>query len=193
MYSPEDIVILSPTKKGKLGAVEINKKIQEIVNPPSEYKKEKTFGRKNQITFRVGDLVMNTENTYNIQTINGGVADVFSGDTGIILDIDEEEKVMVIDFDGIVVKMDFEDVSSNIIHAWATTIHKSQGSQYKAVIVIIDKSMKFQLNANLIYTGFSRAKDYMIVLGQANSINYGMTKFANMERRSFLREFLVEV
>lgn len=118
---------------------------------------------------------------------------MFNGDTGIILDIDEEEKVMIIDFDGIVVKMDFDDATNNVIHAWATTIHKSQGSQYEAVIVIIDKSMKFQLNANLIYTGFSRAKDYMIVLGQANSINYGMTKFANMERRSFLQEFLVEV
>jgi len=193
MYNPEDIVVLSPTKKGKLGTIEINKKIQEIVNPPSEYKKEKAFGKKNQITFRVGDLVMNTENTYNIKTIDDGVADVFNGDTGIILDIDEEEKVMIIDFDGIVVKMNFEGVTNNIIHAWATTIHKSQGSQYKAVIVIIDKSMKFQLNANLIYTAFSRAKDYMIVLGQANSINYGMTKFANMERRSFLQEFLVEV
>lgn len=189
-YDADDIVILSPTKKGKLGTFEINKEIQKIVNPASPNKKEKTFGRDWQVTFRVGDSVMNTVNTYQIETVEGGSADIFNGDTGKIVDIDETDKLFVIDFEGIRVKMKFETVLQSLLHAWATTIHKSQGSQFKVVIAIIDKSMKFQLNANLIYTGLSRAKDYELVLGQADAINHGVKKFANMERRSFLQELL---
>ncbi len=189
-YHPDDIVVLSPTKKGKLGTAAINVEIQKIVNPASSTKKEKSFGRDNIVTFRVGDSVMNTVNTYGMETIDGGAADVFNGDTGKITDIDEQEKVFVIDFEGIVVKMKFENVLTNLLHSWSTTIHKSQGSQFKVVIVIIDKSAKFQLNANLIYTAFSRAKEYMMVLGQAETINHGIGKFANMERKSFMQDLL---
>ncbi|MFS0905768.1 AAA family ATPase [Priestia aryabhattai] len=190
-FNPEDVTILSPTKKGRLGTVSINKRIQEIVNPSTEDKKEKTFGKDDfATTFRVGDLVMNITNTYEMETMSGGKADVFNGDTGKILDINIPGKFMVVDFDDIHVKMKFETVPTNLIHSWATTIHKSQGSQYKVVIVIIDKSMKRQLNANLIYTGFSRPKDYMLTLGQAEAINHGVKIFANMERRSFLQELL---
>lgn len=189
-FDIDDVVILSPTKKGKLGTVEINREIQKIVNPEASYKKEKTFGKKDSITFRVGDSVMNTVNTYKVETVNGGTADIFNGDTGKIKDIDEVEKVFIIDFEGIIVKMKYDSVLTSLIHSWAMTIHKSQGSQFKVVIVIIDKSMTYQLNANLIYTGISRAKDYLVVLGQAEAINRGIKKFANMERRSFLQEFL---
>src|SRR5690606_14308763 len=75
-------------------------------------------------------------------------------------------------------------------HAWAVTIHKSQGSQYKVVILVADKSMTYQLNANLLYTGESRAQEYLLVLTQAQTINRAMGKFANMERRSFMQELL---
>lgn len=190
-FNPDDVVILSPTKKGKLGTVELNKEIQKIVNPKSATKKEKTYGKDEYATtYRVGDSVMNTTNTYAIETVNGGTADIFNGDAGKIVDIDEAEKVIVVDFEGVVVKMKFDAVLTSLLHCWATTIHKSQGSQYKVVMVVVDKSMKYQLNANLIYTGFSRAKDYMLVLGQSDAINHGIKKFANMERRSFLQELL---
>ncbi|MGG1746814.1 AAA family ATPase [Bacillus licheniformis] len=190
-FSHDEVVILTPTNKGKLGTIELNKEIQKIANPPSDNKKEKTVGSKdNQVTFRVGDSVMNTVNTYRVETSDGGLADVFNGDTGTIVDINEEEKVFIIDFDGIKVKFKFGVILTNIVHSWVTTIHKSQGSQYKVVIVIIDKSSKYQLNANLIYTGFSRAKEFMLVLGQSEAINHGIRKFANMERRSFLQECL---
>jgi exodeoxyribonuclease V alpha subunit len=190
LYKSEDILILSPTNKGKLGTVEINKEIQSIVNPESANKKEKAFGRETPIIFRVGDAVMSTVNSYKVETIDGGTADVFNGDTGVIVDIDETDKAVVVDYEGVVVKMKFETILTTLLHSWCTTIHKSQGSQIKAVIVIVDKSTKFQLNANLVYTGWSRAKDYMIVLGQAQTINYATMKFANMERRSFLQELL---
>ncbi|UUV45896.1 RecD-like DNA helicase [Bacillus phage vB_BanS-Thrax1] len=189
-FDPEDVVVLSPTKKGKLGTVEINKEIQKIVNPASARKKEKEFGKKEKVIFRVGDAVMNTVNTYEIETLDGGVADIFNGDTGKIVDIDEVQKVVIVDFEGIVVKIKFEVALSSLLHCWATTIHKSQGSQYQVVIVIVDKSMKYQLNANLLYTGVSRAKKFLLVLGQANAINHGISKFANMERRSFLQEMI---
>lgn len=190
-FSQDDVVILSPTNKGKLGTMELNKEIQKIANPQSATKKEKVVGSKDNPTiFRVGDLVMNTVNTYGIETLDGGQADIFNGDTGKIVDIDEERKAFVVDIDGIKVLMKFGTILTNLVHSWVTTIHKSQGSQYKVVIVIIDKSATYQLNANLIYTGFSRAKDYMLVLGQASTINRGIKKFANMERRSFLQEML---
>ncbi|AYP68220.1 Dda-like helicase [Bacillus phage vB_BcoS-136] len=191
-FDADDIVILSPTKKGKLGTVEINKEVQKIINPASATKKEKTFGKQDPITFRVGDSVMNTVNTYQIETIEGGTADIFNGDTGKITNIDEDEKVFIVDFEGIVVKMKFDTVLSSLLHSWAMTIHKSQGSQFKVVIVIVDRSMTYQLNANLLYTGVSRAKEYLLVLGQAQTINRGIQKFANMERRSFMQELLDE-
>lgn len=188
-FHQDDVVILSPTNKGKLGTFELNKEIQKIANPKSAMKKEKTVGSKdNPVTFRVGDTVMNTVNTYGIETVSGGKADIFNGDTGKIIDI--EDKHFIIELDGIKVKIESGKILTQIVHSWVTTIHKSQGSQYKVVIVVVDKSAKFQLNANLIYTGFSRAKKFMLVLGQSDTINHGIGKFANMERRSFLQELL---
>jgi exodeoxyribonuclease V alpha subunit len=190
-YSHEDIAILTPTHKGRLGTVSLNRELQKIANPPSSNKKQRAVGKKGDETiYRVGDLVMNLVNSYEIPTEDGGVADVFNGDIGTIIDINEADKVFVVEFDGIKVLMKFNIILSNLTHAWATTIHKAQGSQMKVVIVIVDKSSKFQLNANLLYTGLSRAQEYELVLGQAETINVAMKKFANMERRSFLQELL---
>lgn len=190
-YSQEDVAILTPTNKGRLGTVELNKMIQKIVNPESDHKKEKAVGKKDSPTiYRVGDRVMNTVNTYDIEMVNGGTADVFNGDTGKVIDIDETDKCLIIDFEGVVVKMSFSIIMTNLMHSWAMTIHKSQGSQYKVVILVIDKSSKYQLNANLLYTGVSRATEYVLLLAQADAINHAITKFINMERRSFLQELL---
>lgn len=190
-FPQDDVVILTPTNKGLLGTVELNKAIQKIANPQSALKKEKAVGAKGYETiFRVGDNVMNTVNSYKVETIDGGTADIFNGDSGKVIDINEDEKAFIIDFEGTVVMIGFGVILTSVMHSWVTTIHKSQGSQYKVVIVIIDKSAKYQLNANLIYTAFSRAKEFMLVLGQAETINYGIQKFANMERRSFLQELL---
>jgi exodeoxyribonuclease V alpha subunit len=190
-WTQDDVVILTPTNKGKLGTIELNKEVQKIANPESPSKKEKAVGAKGfETIFRVGDSVMNTVNTYDIETLEGGSADIFNGDTGKIVDIDEDNKVFVVEIDGIKVLMKFGTILTNLQHAWVTTIHKSQGSQYKVVIVLADKSMTYQLNANLLYTGFSRAKEYMLVLTQASTINKSMKKYANMERRSFMQELL---
>lgn len=190
-WTQDDVVILTPTNKGKLGTVELNKEIQKIANPASSSKKEKAVGAKGfETIYRVGDSVMNIVNTYDIETVGGGTAEIFNGDTGKIIDIDEEKKAFVVEIDGIQVYMKFGTILTNLVHAWVTTIHKSQGSQYKVVIVVADKSMTYQLNANLLYTGLSRAKEYMLVLTQPSTINNAMKKFANMERRSFMQELL---
>lgn len=194
-YDISDVTVLSPTNKGKLGTVAINKEIQKLVNPKSPLKFEKTFGKDpaTQVTFREGDLVMNTVNTYDIETVDPNLkADVFNGDTGKIVG-SEDGKVMLIEFDGIVVKMKMADVAMNLIHGWSTSIHKAQGSQYKVVLIVLDGSMKFQLNANLMYTAVSRASEILLILGQANVINFAIKKFANMERRSLLQEYIHEL
>lgn len=192
-FNEEDVVILTPTNKGILGTIQLNKAIQNIVNPESYLKKEKVFGKKEKTVFRVGDIVMNTVNTYELETINGGVADVLNGDTGRIIDIDEDEKVFIIKFDDIKIKMKFGTMLTNIVHAWVMTIHKSQGSQYDVVISITDRSSTYQLNANLMYVAWSRAKKYLLNLGQAETIGRAMGKFANMQRRSFLRDLLIDL
>lgn len=190
-WTQDDVVILTPTNKGKLGTVELNKEIQKIANPQSPTKKEKAVGAKGfETIYRVGDNVMNLVNTYDIDTVEGGTADIFNGDTGKIIDINDEKKSFVVEFDGIMVYMPQNTILTNLSHAWVTTIHKSQGSQYKVVIMIADKSMTYQLNANLLYTGLSRAKEYELVLTQSDTINRAMKKHANMERRSFLQEML---
>ena len=193
-YKPEEIAILTPTNKGLLGTVSLNKAIQEIVNPHSETKKEIAVGKSDNPTyFRVGDLVMNTANAYEIGTLNDEVVDIYNGDIGKVIDIIENEdktKSVVVDFDGMHVPLSSGYVMTSLTHAWVTTIHKSQGSQYPVVIAVMDSSMKYQLNANLIYTGWSRVQQYLLVIGQAEAINFGMKRFINMDRRSFLKVML---
>jgi len=191
-FKQEDIVILTPTHKGKLGTININREIQKIVNPPSHNKKEHTFGKENKVTFRVGDLIMNTVNERDVSTVEGKTIDVVNGDSGFISDIDEFNKEFVIDIDGNLIKMKFKKVITNIIHSWSMTIHKSQGSQYPVSIMVADKSATRQLNSNLLYTGSSRAKKYMLIFTQPKTLHISMKKFENMERRSFLKELLLE-
>lgn len=191
-YNDDEILVLSPTKKNKFGVEEINKHLQEIVNPERRGLNEKSYGKDDKkVIFREQDMVMNVDNTYNIPTVNGGKANVYNGDVGRILDIDDGRKLFVIDYgDEIVIEMGFDKVKSSLVHANCMSVHKSQGSQSPVVVVVLDKSMRYQLNANLLYTAVSRAQKYLIVIGDAKTINASMDKFINMERRSFLQELL---
>lgn len=193
-WAVDDIVVLTPTNIGELGTIELNKEIQNIVNPPSELKVEKTFGSaKNEVTFRVGDYVMNKKNKYDVMKVNsdtGETIDVFNGESGYIIDINLVEKFMVVDIDDNHVRYEFEDVLKTIMHSWVVTTYKAQGSEYKVVLAVVDRSATFQLNANLLYTAFSRAKEYMLILGQGKTINIALSKFANLQRRCFLSDFL---
>lgn len=203
-YNPEDIMVLTPKKKSNLGTVQINKYIQSIVN-------DNEFGEKAEHKFnygedilRVGDFVLNTTNMYTVPDINNSQVDVVNGDSGIIKEIkmtDEEKqhkddelmenqkKGIVIDFDDMTVRFDFE-LANQLLHAWSLTIHKSQGSACEAAICVIDKSCKFQLSANLIYTAITRAKQKCVFLTQAETLNYAIRKVDSMRRNTHLCELL---
>ena len=200
-YHEDDILVISPTNKGNLGIVSLNNRIQSLVNPHSEGKEEFTVKRgDNEVTFRVGDKVLNKKNHYSKEIISREFAeneeeleadsvDIFNGDTGRIVSVDIAKRKLLINFEGYVVEMEGDEIST-LLHGWSITIHSAQGSQAKVVILVLDNSAIFQLNANLIYTGVSRATEIMLVLGQEKVINTALRKFQNMERRSFLKDFL---
>jgi ATP-dependent exoDNAse (exonuclease V) alpha subunit len=214
MYPPEDIMLLSPTKKGKIGTVEINKYVQEKINPQDGYKKEHPYG---DITlFRVGDYIINTQNMYDICNYNDETIELVNGDKGVLVDIvkDAEENLnknkhkynpeeyeiekhkeknkngIIIDFNDIgEVRMNFNEVGQ-LLHAWCITIHKSQGDAAPAVLIVADKSHKFQLSANLLYTAITRAKEKCVLLTQAETLNYAIGKVENFRRHTFLQDLL---
>lgn len=203
-YKPEEIMVLSATKKGSLGTVSINKEIQSLVNPPSPDKVEIEFGEDGVL--REGDYVINTRNTYGIENADGEETDIVNGDKGIIYDIvtdwkpdrskykddDEEEK----DLNGVYINFDQDDIKINmqekfqLLHAWCLTKHKSQGGNAKSVLVIADKSHKWQLSANLLYVAGTRATEFAVIVCQADVINSAMKKVENLRRNTFLYDLL---
>lgn len=188
-YKPEDIFILSPTKKGELGTVTINQMIQNTVNPESSGKKEIKHGM--NTIFREGDYVINTKNTYEILDVNNKLTDIVNGDTGKIIKIDNNENELIINFDDKNIVFPFK-MLDQLLHSWSITDHKSQGSSSKVVIAIVDKGHKFMLSSNLIYTAFTRAEEHLIILTQGETLNYTMRKVENLRRNTFLQLMLME-
>lgn len=216
-YRPKDIMTLSPTKKGKLGTVEINKYIQSRVNPNDDKsKKEHPYG--DSVLFRVEDYVINIQNMYDKCNYHDEPIEIVNGDKGELIDIikDAEENLnskkegmdseefkkeknkeknkngFLVDYTDLSkVRMDFKEIGQ-LLHAWCITIHKSQGDAAPAVLIIADKSHKFQLNANLIYTAITRSKQRCILLTQAETLNYAINKVENFRRKTFLQDMLKE-
>lgn len=193
-HTVEEIGVLTPTNIGDVGTIEINRQIQERVNPQggTHLKDEHTFGNKgNERTLRVGDYVMNTENMYDATVTNKAeTINVFNGECGTIIAVNENSKEIIVDFEGNHVLFSFSEAMKKLSHAWAISIHKSQGSQYKIVLIVVDSSATYQLNLNLLYTAMSRAQDYLGVFGQARTYNRALHKLASFSRNSFLNEFL---
>ena len=201
-YTEEDIAVLSPTKKGKNGTVAINNGIQSFVNP------RKSFGNANNefnsvtdgtdVIFRKGDRILNKKNR-KLQPLysqtpegkyfdNGKKADIVNGDIGHIVDI--EGKYVYAKFDESILRFSISDFNNqSIVHGWAITGHKSQGSEFKVVICLFERSSKFQMNGNLLYTMTSRAKELLLVLGDISTINSSLKKFENTSRETNLLDF----
>jgi len=209
-FAPEDIMVLTPTKKGKLGTVQINKYIQSEVNQFDESKKQHEYGYDKENIIRVNDFIMNTINMYDIPNIEGDAVDIVNGDSGNVIDIkfedvkrkydkydvddddeirESEKKGIVIQFDDCVVRLDF-GLAMQLLHSWCYTIHKSQGSGSDATLCIIDKSTKFQISANLIYTAITRSRHKCIFLTQAETLNFAIRKVDNMRRNTHLCDLL---
>ncbi len=164
----KDIQVLSPMKKGDAGVIELNKKIQAAVNPPTKLKKEKIFGK---YIFRVGDKVMQIKNNYqaewklsdnNLVTGEG----IYNGDIGIIIFIDEVEQELFVQFDDEKEVVYSFSQLDELILAYATTVHKSQGSEFPVIIMPMVWGPPMLLTRNLFYTAITRAKHLVVLVGQ---------------------------
>ena len=191
-----DIQILSPIKKGPLGIINLNERLQEILNSPSKNKKE--IKQKNLI-FREGDKVMQTKNNYNLKwTSITGIGEsegegVFNGDVGFIRNIDEEEKLITVIFDDERKVIYDSDSIEELELAYAITIHKSQGSEFKVVIIPAFTGAPFLMNRNLLYTGITRAKELVVVVGYPGALKYMVDNKSSMERYSSLEYKIKQV
>ena len=175
------IQVLSPTRKGETGTVNLNKRLQAALNPPSESKKEKLFG---EAVFRVGDRVIQTKNNYDtIWKTKGGVsgAGVYNGDIGTIAQIDPITETLTVDFEDKLATYSFE-MLNELEHAWALTVHKSQGSEYRAVVLALSGDVQMLLTRGVLYTAVTRAKELLIMVGD-DSIAHRMIDNNKQSRR----------
>ena len=188
-----NIQVLTPTKKGKMGTKELNKSLQEALNPMNEEIVEKTYG---EVTFREGDRVMQIKNNYDIYWEKGSRNDlrtyesgtgVFNGEIGRIIKIDTKERQIQVEFDdGKVTWYAFSELDQ-LEHAYAITIHKAQGSEFDVVILVVPQSSNMLLTRNLLYTGITRAKKLLIVIGNKNLVEYMVNNCDTKKRNTGLR------
>lgn len=188
-FSPiDDIQVLCPTKMGMAGTKELNKQLQSALNPPSQNKAELKFF---DVIFRTGDKVMQTKNDYDVlwTKSNEKGSGIFNGDIGIIRSVDRFSQNVTIDFEGRVAIYTSE-MLRRLEHAYAITIHKSQGSEYDAVIIPITAFTHNLLYRNLLYTGVTRAKKMIIVIGTRELVKTMVDNNRKMLRYSLLRPLL---
>jgi exodeoxyribonuclease V alpha subunit len=189
---PSQIQVLSPTRKNQTGTENLNNKLQAALNPPSSGKKEKTFG---DYIFREGDKVMQTRNNYDIiwKSIDGfsGGTGVFNGDIGQIKEIDFTHETMLIDYEDKLVTYLFEQMIE-LEPAYALTVHKSQGSEYRAVILAASSGAPPLLVRSVLYTAITRARELLIIVGDQNVIETMVNNNKRQRRYSGLRARLVK-
>ena len=181
----QNIQVITPTKKGMLGTKELNKSLQNLLNPQDEYKNEKnSLG----VTYRQGDRVMQIKNNYDLMwekttpKYEAGCG-IFNGEMGKIEEIIEGEKLVKVKFDdNKYVYYPFEELDQ-IEHAYAITVHKSQGSEFDVVIIPIVASSSKLLTRNLLYTGITRAKKLLIIIGNEKIIE-SMINNVDSKRRN---------
>ncbi len=188
-FSPiENIQILSPTRKGPLGIVELNKKLQNELNPP---KKELSEMKMPIYTFRENDKVMQTKNNYDIvwkREAESGTG-IFNGDIGIILEVDKAQATVAIDFEGRICSYNIA-MLEHLELAYAITVHKSQGSEFDVVILPVLGGYDKLYFRNLLYTAVTRAKKLMILVGSTKRIEYMIDNNRRTNRYSCLRDML---
>lgn len=185
----KDLQILTPVKKTELGTIELNEKMQEILNPKSDDKKQVEYQSK---IFREGDKVMQIVNNYEKKySIDGQFFEgIYNGDIGYIDMIDIKEERLYVRFDdNRLVEYDFEELDE-IEHSYAITIHKSQGSEFDYVILPIFTGYRKLLTRNLLYTAMTRAKKMLIIIGNRNVVNYMVDNLESKNRKTGLKDKL---
>ena len=184
---PSDIQVLTPTRKYDTGMAALNVRLQAALNPPTDGKKERRFG---EIVFREGDRVMQIRNDYDIVLKNpdGTTAGtgVYNGDVGQITAIDPQTETLSVCYDGKTATYGFE-MLNELEHAWVMTVHKSQGSEYRAVVLCIGKAGPMLLTRSVLYTAITRAKSLLIVVGDEGAAYRMIDNQAQARRYSGLR------
>ncbi len=177
-----EIQVLSPTRKGGAGTGNLNAMLQAALNPPAPDKKERTFG---EIIFREGDRVMQIRNNYDIiwkKTDGSAVGTgIFNGDVGLIREIDPGTETMTIVFDDREAEYAFDQLNELEL-AYAMTVHKSQGSEYRCVILTAWNGSPYLLSRSILYTAITRARELLIIVGREETVAV-MTENARKNRR----------
>lgn len=200
-----DIQVLTPMRKYEVGVESLNTKLQQLLNPPSKNKPEKS---KNDVTFRKGDKVMQIKNNYKKEwkiyavdndgnprygyVLDEGVG-VFNGDVGLIINVsDYDEEITILFDDGREAVYTYNELDE-LEHAFAMTIHKSQGSEYPAVVIPILTGTRKLLNRNLLYTAITRAKRLVVIVGNIGLINQMIDNTEEQKRYTSLALRLQEM
>ena len=193
-YNPfTDIQVLTPTKKGESGTRYLNKELQKVLNPNAFNKNEKEFGG---VIYREGDKVMQVKNNYELtwESLDGKNygSGIYNGDLGIIKTIHDDGIEVVFDEDKLVV-YDMASIDE-LEHAYAITVHKSQGSEFPVIVMPLVYGPPMLYTRNLLYTGVTRAKEYLVLLGRENIVSRMIdnvdTKTRNTGLKYKLEKFL---
>ena len=177
----DQIQVLSPTKKGGAGTVELNRLLQQSLNPAAPGKKEHKFG---EYIFREGDRIMQIRNNYDILwkkddgTVGTGI---FNGDVGTVLSIDPDTETILVQFDDRETVYDFTQLNE-LEPAYAMTVHKSQGSEYRAVVLSAWNGSAYLLSRSVLYTAITRARTLLVIVGREETVA-AMTQNAKVSRR----------
>lgn len=184
-HAIKDIQVLAPMYRGPAGIDGLNKMIQELVNPAGPKRKEVVFG---EVVYRIGDKVL--------QLVNQPESNVFNGDMGEVISIIkaketvDKKELLVVSYDGIEVTYERNDLNQ-ITLAYCCSIHKSQGSEFPIVIMPVVRSHRKMLRRNLLYTGITRAKDFLILCGEPEEFRAGINRTDEQERQTTLKERLI--
>lgn len=172
---PSMIQVLTPMQRGVAGATNLNLMLQEAINPQGEGLRRSGF------IFRPGDRVMQIKNNYD--------KDVFNGDIGMIETVDLTDRTLSVAFDQRKIIYDATELDE-LVHAYATTIHKAQGSEYPIVVMPVLMTHFVMLQRNLIYTGITRAKKVLVMVGTRKALSYAVGNVTVTERNTMLAQRL---
>ena len=189
---PAQIQVLTPMQRGVVGATNLNLSLQEALNPPEQdifmrgrgkVTMPKECLRRSGFAFRADDKVMQIKNNYD--------KEVFNGDIGLIESVNETDRTLTVNFDGRSIEYDVTELDE-LVHAYATTIHKAQGSEYPIVVMPILMNHYVMLQRNLIYTGITRAKKILVMVGTKKALSYAVRNVTVTKRNTLLRERLAD-